>query len=395
MWLAGAELALATIGLAPFAIHRLSTGKWAKEKMNCPEEGSGLEITILLPVWNEGLIIEQKLADLAAQNYPASLLIIDSASDDDTVTKAETWLKDFPKAFSSHRIIKMEKRLGKTPAVMLALDEMSQTKGIIVMTDADAFLEEGAFNRISRWFSDPTIGAVGGTPNRQGGLSSEKSHRNLYTSIRIGESSHDSTPFLEGSLLAWRSGSVSSSDMHATANADDAQIATAVRLNGLRSIQDPELFFTDHMPTTTKGQRRQKVRRAQGLIRLLARKRKHWFSKSQGRFAKILRRNAFMHLLSPLAVFGAGVLAILRNITYLPDTDLMGLLSIFEIYMLISWVLARFGKSPLGMRTSGAIMVGLENLFSAIITTSRGKSLHMWQQHSDVREELAKKSRSN
>ena len=60
MWLAGAELALATIGLAPFAIHRLSTGKWAKEKMICPEEESKLEITILLPVWNEGLIIEQK-----------------------------------------------------------------------------------------------------------------------------------------------------------------------------------------------------------------------------------------------------------------------------------------------------------------------------------------------
>ena len=47
MWLAGAELALATIGLAPFAIHRLSTGKWAKEKMICPEEESGLDLSLI------------------------------------------------------------------------------------------------------------------------------------------------------------------------------------------------------------------------------------------------------------------------------------------------------------------------------------------------------------
>ena len=395
LWLAGAELALATIGLAPFAIHRLSVGQWAKERLICPEKDSNLEITVLLPVWNESLIIEQKLADLSAQSRNVSLLIVDSASDDDTVSKAETWLTDFPKAFTDHKIIQMEKRLGKTSAVMLALDELSQAKGIIVMTDADAFLAKDVFERISRWFSDSTIGAVGGTPNRTGQLSVEGAHRDLFTLIRIGESSYDSTPFLEGSLLAWRAGSVSSSDLYATANADDAQIATAIRLSGLRAIQDPDLLFTDQMPTTIKGQRRQKVRRAQGLIRLLARKRRHWFSRREGRFAMILRRNAWMHLLSPLAMCGVAILAILRNITYLPDSTLMWWLSAFEVYMLLSWVLARIGKSPFGMRTAGTITVGLEHLMSAIIASTRGKSLHMWQQHSDVREEIAKRNSSS
>ena len=395
LWLAGAELALATIGLAPFAIHRLSVWQWAKDQPVCPENDSNLEITVLLPVWNESLIIEQKLADLSAQSRKVSLLIVDSASDDDTVSKTESWLNDFPQAFASHKIIQMEKRLGKTSAVMLALDELSQVKGIIVMTDADAFLAKDAFERISRWFTDSTIGAVGGTPNRTGHLSVEGAHRDLFTLIRIGESSYDSTPFLEGSLLAWRAGSVSSSDLYAAANADDAQIATAVRLSGLRAIQDPDLLFTDQMPTTIKGQRRQKVRRAQGLIRLLARKRKYWFSRREGRFAMILRRNAWMYLLSPLAMCGVVILAILRNITYLPDSTLMWWLSAFEVYMLLSWVLARIGKLPFGMRTAGTIAVGLEHLMSAIIVSARGKSLHMWQQHSDVREEIAKRNSSS
>ena len=207
----------------------------------------------------------------------------------------------------------------------------------------------------------------------------------------MGESSHDSTPFLEGSLLAWRAGSVIATDLYAKANADDAQISTAIRLKGLRSIQDPELTFTDQMPLTAKEQRRQKVRRAQGLVRLLSRKRKFWFSKRQGRFSKILRRNAWMHLLSPLAITGAAMLAIFRNIAYLPDSNLMFSLTLMEFYCLTSWVLTRSNKSFFGIKIAGTIMCGLENLLVAITLAGRGKSLHMWDQHKDVRDALSKR----
>ena len=282
-------------------------------------------------------------------------------------------------------------RKGKTTAVGLAMDELSEFDGVIVMTDADATMMPGALERINRWFSNPQIGAVGGTPKREGDLEGENQHREMYTMLRVGESAYDSTPFLEGSLIAWRSGLVSSSDLYVKSNADDAQIATAARINGLRSIQDPELSFSDQMPLTAKGQRRQKVRRAQGLIRLLARKRKFWFSKRQGRFAKVLRRNAWMHILSPLAVTGAAALAIMRNIAYLPESALMGALSALEVYCLASWILARSNKSIFGTKTAGVILCGIENLLSALVLAGRGKSLHMWQQHSDVREELSKR----
>tara|TARA_B100000925_G_scaffold263630_1_gene221665 strand:- start:29 stop:1213 length:1185 start_codon:yes stop_codon:yes gene_type:complete len=390
-WLAYGELGLAAVGFAPFAIHRISCGSWINQKLECPEELSGYEITVLLPVWNEGLIIEKKLSNLANQNYKAHLLVVDSASDDSTLEKAKTWLEDFPDSFESWKIIPMAERKGKTTAVGLAMDELSEFDGIIVMTDADATMMPGALERVNRWFSNPQIGAVGGTPKREGDLEGENQHRALYSILRVGESAFDSTPFLEGSLIAWRSGLVTSSDLYVNSNADDAQIATAARLNGLRAIQDPDLFFSDQMPLTTKGQRRQKVRRAQGLIRLLARKRKFWFSKRQGRFAKILRRNAWMHILSPLAITGAAVLAVMRNIAYLPESTLMGALSALEVYCLLSWILARSNKSILGTKTAGVILCGLENLLSALILAGRGKSLHMWQQHTDVREALSEK----
>ncbi len=390
-WLAYGELSLAAIGFAPFALHRWSCGNWAKQELTCPEQDSNLPITILLPVWNEGLIIEKKLASLAKQDVKSNLLLIDSASSDDTLDKVNAWLSDFPNAFKSHQVISMPKRLGKTTAVMLGLDELKDTQGIIVMTDADATLMAESFSRIRRWFSNPQIGAVGGTPKRFGDLGEEETHRGMYNLLRAGESAFDSTPFLEGSLLAWRASSVTSTDLIANSNADDAQIATAVRLNGLRSIQDSELFFTDQMPLTSKGQRRQKVRRGQGLIRLLSRNRKFWFSKRQGRFSKILRRNAWMHLLSPLAIAGGAILALLRNATYLPESNLMFSLSAIEIYCLISWMFTRMNRSFFGIRTAGTIMCGLENLLVGLILASRGKSLHMWEQHTDVRQALAER----
>ena len=388
-WLAYGELGLAAVGFAPFAIHRWSCGNWSRQKLECPEELSGLEMTILLPVWNEELIIEKKLANLAKQDFKVHLLLVDSASDDQTLSKAKTWLEDFPDAFESHKIIAMPTRKGKTAAVALALKELEDSEGIIVMTDADATIQPGALERINRWFSNPLIGSVGGTPQREGDFDGESEHREIYTLLRVGESFHDSTPFLEGSLLAWRAGMVSASDMYLSANADDAQIATAVRLNGLRSIQDPDLRFSDQMPLTRKGQRRQKVRRAQGLIRLLTRKRRHWFSRREGRFAKILRRNAWMHILSPLAIAAGGIVAIMRNIAYLPETTLTMALSAIELYCLASWLLARSNKSFFGIRTAGVIMCGLENLLVALVHSGRGKSLHMWEQHTDVRETLA------
>ena len=388
-WLAYGELGLAAVGFAPFAIHRWSCGNWARQKLECPEELSGLDMTILLPVWNEELIIEKKLANLAKQDFKVHLLLVDSASDDQTLSKAKTWLEDFPDAFESHKIIAMPTRKGKTAAVALALKELEDSEGIIVMTDADATIQPGALERINRWFSNPLIGSVGGTPQREGDFDGESEHREIYTLLRVGESFHDSTPFLEGSLLAWRAGMVSASDMYLSANADDAQIATAVRLNGLRSIQDPDLRFSDQMPLTRKGQRRQKVRRAQGLIRLLTRKRRHWFSRREGRFAKILRRNAWMHILSPLAIAAGGIVAIMRNIAYLPETTLTMALSAIELYCLASWLLARSNKSFFGIRTAGVIMCGLENLLVALVHSGRGKSLHMWEQHTDVRETLA------
>ena len=71
--------------------------------------------------------------------------------------------------------------------------------------------------------------------------------------------------------MMWRHGAFRTDDLLTESNADDAQIASLIRINGLRSIIDENAFFIDFAPTTVEGQSRQKIRRAQGLQNMLDR----------------------------------------------------------------------------------------------------------------------------
>ena len=398
-----AEVGLAAAAFGPFLMHRLSVGRWRKTPLLYPKSmqaESEHPLTVVLPVWNEALIIEKKLENLAAQDgKKPSLLIIDSASTDDTVRRVESWLKTNRGAFNDSTVIEMERRQGKTKALQMALEslEANTYEGLICMTDADAQLKSNALQRLQGWFANPTIGAVGASAQRSGGVQQEQVHRNMFELLREGESAHDSTPFLEGSLMMWRSSGFHSSQLNTGSNADDAQIATQVRLNGLRSIHDPETQFQDVVPTTHEGQRRQKIRRAQGLQRLLLRHRKHWRSSRIGDFSLILRREAHFHLTAPLLMVGVATAAVLRWGTVLvwgmPIGSLAvlhGSLAMCELFGLTAWALHRNGMRIPGLSTVGSILTGFEHLLAAMWTSFRGRSLHMWEQHADTRVLAAK-----
>ncbi len=381
--------------LTPFAIHRLNIWRWSKKSLEVPEQKVDLPITVLLPVWNEEKVIELKLSNIAKQKIKTSLLLIDSASTDNTVEYANKWLKENPGTFLSSEVIVLSSREGKTAAVAKALDHLSDFEGLIAMTDADAIFSDSALLRAKSWFADETIGAVGATPSRSGNLSDETSHRDMYSMIRYGESCHDSTPFLEGSLLVWRSNLVKSTDLNTMSNADDAQIATAVRLAGFRAIQDPGLTFTDFMPSNRLGQQRQKVRRAQGLIRHLLRQRDKLFDSKLGRFRGILRMQVWMMIISPLLLLMVMVFALLRNLSVLmvgmgQDTELsLHIIALaLEGVFILSWVLMRYGVKVPFLSALGTILMAMEHLNTAMFQALRGNSLHMWNQHEDVRQAL-------
>ena len=391
-------VALAT-ALVPFLLHRWDMYRWdnAHRDDHRPKGVKHSEpLTVLLPVWNESVVIEKKLDNLAAQSVPMSLVVIDSASTDATVDLVEGWLARHPSAFSSHEVFKMPVRKGKTAAVVKALEHIGQHRnGLICMTDADALLEEGVLHRMMQWFADPMIGAVGALPNRQQARLEEREHRESWDGMRLAESMVDSTPFLEGSCMMWRPSCLAIDDLNVGSNADDAQIATSVRTRGWRTVVDTRARFVDAAPASIEEQRRQKVRRAQGLQRLLIQRRKRATARTQGIFAKIMRRQFHFHITAPLALTVACISAIMRWVfialygwpaTFTLANSLHLGFTVAEILCVGLWWRSRSGKNNGPLSLLGRWLSSMELLGRSLFTTARGTSLHMWEQHTDVRD---------
>ena len=113
--------------MAPFLLHRWDMHRWDKDHrtQHKPAGTNHSErLTVLLPVWNEGLVIEKKLANLAAQQLPIHLLVVDSASTDDTMKLVDAWTASHPETFAGVETIRMPERKGKTAAVVLALQHL-------------------------------------------------------------------------------------------------------------------------------------------------------------------------------------------------------------------------------------------------------------------------------
>ena len=390
------EVVLASLVLIPLMLYRLKTQRWNRLTLDYPINSNQEKLTILLPIWNESLVIDKKLSDLK-RNYPfeTSLLVIDSASDDDSVVKVNDWFSRNEGTFSTTQLIVMPERLGKTSAVKLALETLAEQnfQGLVLMTDADALIDEGAIIRLHGWFADSSIGAVGSSARRKTSLNGEIEYRELFEQLRQGESKIDSTPFLEGSCMMWRHGSFSPSKLNTAANADDAQITALIRFAGLRTIFDSEAKFTDFAPSTIDGQRRQKIRRAQGLQTMLMTIPKQNKLVKSGKYSMIFRYQRYLHLTAPMMLFFAGISAVIRwtyvSLTGMPigqEALFHAGLGFLELSVLVAWLTNRNGIKLPFINTIGTVFTDFEYLLISRIRILLGRQSNRWDQHTDTRD---------
>ena len=402
-----AELGLAGATLLPFAYYysKIKLNKVTKPER--PDSKLSVNLQILLPMWNEESVIKSKLENLAEEvravkasnDHQISLLIIDSASTDSSVEICNNWLEDNSNIFDDFSLIEMPKRLGKTAAVVLALEKIHQSKSIpdlVFMTDADAILESGCLESLLSWFSDDQYGAVGATPIRRNALESEKVHRDMFSMLREYESNVGSTSMLEGSGLLWRSNLISPSELFPDSNADDAQIASIVLSKGKRVIQDPDAKFTDFAPTNSSEQFRQKKRRGQGLIVNFLRSRRAILSNRDmisRTTVSNFKMNYYFHIIAPFTSLGFVITGVARYVRFLyqgnsPLSTANGLeLSLIgiELALLSSIILAKLNfRLPFFSQLSG-LASGMQALLSAWFRILSGKKSNLWDQHIETR----------
>lgn len=245
---------------------------WFRMRKGIPEEGLVLldkftdsRIHVILPMRNEIKNVERKISSVISEILPHKsvfLTVADSDSNDGTRSVAIAFLESSSLESSRWRVDNFD-ILGKNIALNGVIDRADAD--IFIISDSDANVSPGWLQIVISRLSEESIGVVSGIEKEMDeGLGSFGSfYRRKSNWLRINESRIDSTPVLEGSILAWESSSIGSFKFDEEANADDAQIGLHSIKRGYRSIVDPRITFEDF--ERRKRTITEQIRRSQGL----------------------------------------------------------------------------------------------------------------------------------
>lgn len=132
-------------------------------------------VTLVVSAYNEAAVIDEKIRNSLALDYPPEkleVLVISDASDDGT--------DDIVRGTADPRVrlLRMDERGGKTLGLNAAAKQA--TGEIIVFSDANAMYRADAIRRLVRNFSDPAVGAVVGESTYGDAIGGADEDESLY-----------------------------------------------------------------------------------------------------------------------------------------------------------------------------------------------------------------------
>ncbi len=160
-------LVLHTYIAFPLIIQRIAAYKRQRDTQTNVPNASSLSvrseyppISIIIAAYNEQTHIEQRVRNIAEQNYPPELLHVFIGSDG-SQDSTPALLSSLSKQFSWLHVHIFEVNRGKS-AVVNDLALLATTE-ILIFSDADVLFDQGALAEIVKPFRDERVGAVGGT----------------------------------------------------------------------------------------------------------------------------------------------------------------------------------------------------------------------------------------
>jgi cellulose synthase/poly-beta-1,6-N-acetylglucosamine synthase-like glycosyltransferase len=129
----------------------------AKQPSLPENEAEWPRVTMVIAAYNEAKVIEEKIANSLAQEYPADRLRIVVASDgsDDGTNALVAACRD-PRV----QLIACPERRGKIATINATIPQLSDE--ILVMSDADAMYAPDAVKNLVKQFADERVGVVSG-----------------------------------------------------------------------------------------------------------------------------------------------------------------------------------------------------------------------------------------
>ena len=258
-------------------------------------------ISVIVPTFNEAPVIERRLTNIAESDYPAdrvSIVVVDSASEDDTVDRVRRWSSRHPAVDVT--VLEEQQRNGKAAALNVGLAIAGGD--LIVMTDAPTTFDRDALRLIVQPFENPMVGAATGyfTITGEGRIAdTEASFWRMRNALRTLEAAVDSTPFVNGELCCFRRGLVR--EVAVDSLADDMNVALQIRRAGYRVVVHNAAKLSEPRSNRAGELLTTKSRRAAGGIQELVRARDMLFKRRYGAFGWLILPSAWLYYL-PLRV---------------------------------------------------------------------------------------------
>lgn len=216
-------------------------------------------VTIFVPAYNEERVIEAKIRNCLAQDYPPELIEILVCSDAST-DRTEAIVREFGE--SRVRLLAYSERSGKTGLINKSVPGAGGE--IVVLTDANTRFAPDAVSKLVSMYSSERIGAVAGqvklhVPDTGWGVDREVTYREFEAGLKYHEGLFGTTVGAFGGLYSIRKALFKPLPANAYSN-DDFLIPMRILADGRHVVFDKEAVSSEETGKDVAEEFRRRVR---------------------------------------------------------------------------------------------------------------------------------------
>ena len=315
-------LTLFSVSVVPFGLYILYIKRIAKNKPWNIKIDSNYEpsVSIIIPTYEEATTIRRKLDNIAEVDYPKEkmeIIVVDSASKDKTVDLAQEWSRQHPEIKT--QVVCETERKGMVSAMNHGLKYVQGE--VVVKTDADCLWLRNSLKNAIKYMADPQVGSVAGlhiikASKETSSVKAERTYREFYTWLRIGESKLWSTVLYEGELMLVKREIIKKIGFDEEIGADDVPTALRMTEHGYRAISAEDAFFIEQTPYSWKEKFRQKIRRGRHVFQGLWGYKYLIFKERTVFHMVILPFEAYIYVVNPLIAVPLSILSAAMVVRY-------------------------------------------------------------------------------
>ncbi len=232
------------------------------------EKGFEPVVTLLVAAYNEESIIQEKIENCLALDYPEDKLnfyFIADGSDDNTVSIIE----NCPRI----KLFYKKERAGKIAAMNRAVKEV--TTDISIFSDANTLLNKNCIKELVKHYANPKVGAVAGekkvvdaAKNAQAAGEGEGLYWKYESLLKKLDSDYNTVVGAAGELFSVRTNLYE--PVHSNILLDDFIISMKICMQGYKVVYEPAAFATEAPSFNMKEEEKRKIRISAGGFQSIA-----------------------------------------------------------------------------------------------------------------------------